>query len=499
MSNNLKSFQIDSEEKLNELLISKELTFCQEIKNIPNQVLDLNLRIQDKCLHLSEENPYNEVVGYQIRYKFEKGISGTWRFQRKYGIKLKKNLTSNYGKNEILYIKEPFVVDEDDNSHYKFNSSDDNIKFTHQRYMKQDQSRYFIQVADVQITKIKNFYLNNVKFQEHKNRNDTLFSIRIKSDEEIRLEPKKLEQKLFSHKYQVRYTCKLVENPSHAKIVSNQKTRFFYRLQVPSSMDELSYIHWDDFEIGYITANDKKEARALLEDDFNAKISMRATKLEDFGSESKYKYLVKIFPPDEHWDEYWGGEKECEVCGTKFTIIDRNNKGEFNGSDAYCCSECHSVGKYNINMLREEEKIYKTMEENNGIHNPCIYKITNKNTQMVYIGQTTQYATFRWYQHFASPKSDSKFHSEICNSQITDWIFEVIEIFTNDDLKDIEYSQKNTFINQREQYWINHYNSIEDGYNSATADKEERDKHIRHQNGLLNMETGKFKELSEFN
>lgn len=496
MSNNLKSFQIDSEGKLNELLALKELTFYQEIKNIPNQVLGLSLIEQDKYRHLAEENPYNEVIGYQVRYKFETGVTGTWRFQKRYGIKLKKNLTSNYGKNEILYIKEPFTVDTNDKTHYKFNSTEDNVKFTHQRYMKQEQSRCFVQIVDVQITKIENYHLDNVVFQEHKDRKNTLSFIKIKSDEETRQEPKKLEQKLFSHKYQVKYTCRLIENPLHTKIVSNQKTRYFYRLQMPNLNSDNNYISWDDFEMGYIEATSKKDARALLEDEFSTKITMRATKLDDMGV--KYQYLLKVFPPDEYWDEFWSGEKECEICGAKFTIIDRNNKGDFKGSDSYCCSECNSIGKHNLNMLREEEKIYKTMEDNNGIHNPCIYKITNKNTQMVYIGQTTQYATFRWYQHFASPKSGSKFHSEICNGQITDWIFEVIEMFTNDDLKDIEYNQKNIYINQREQYWINHYNSIEDGYNSATADKQERDNFVRHQNGLINMETGEFKELSEF-
>lgn len=60
------------------------------------------------------------------------------------------------------------------------------------------------------------------------------------------------------------------------------------------------------------------------------------------------------------------------------------------------------------------------------------------------------------------------------DTQITDWLFEVLEIITNDDLRTIEYSHKNNYINQREQYWINYYDSIKNGYNTATADKAEK-------------------------
>lgn len=133
---------------------SNEVIFYQEIKNIPNQILDLRLEAQDKCSHLVNNNPYNEKIGYQIRYKFETGITGTWRFQRKYGLKLRKNLTSNFSKNEILYIKEPFIIDGKENKHYKFNSNHDDTKFTHQRFMKQEDARYFVQMTNVEISKL---------------------------------------------------------------------------------------------------------------------------------------------------------------------------------------------------------------------------------------------------------------------------------------------------------------------------------------------------------
>ncbi len=50
---------------------------------------------------------------------------------------------------------------------------------------------------------------------------------------------------------------------------------------------------------------------------------------------------------------------------------------------------------------------------------------------MVYVGQTTQYSTFRWYQHFKRPYSGSKFHNAILEHDLSDWTFQVIEIIND--------------------------------------------------------------------
>lgn len=478
----LKNVQLDTEEQLNDLLLSKQIVLTQEIKNIPNQILNLRLALQDKCSHLRENNPFNEVLGYQIRYVFESGITGTWRFQSRYGIALKKNIISNYGTNEILYIKEPFIVDNNDIVHYKFNSNKDDIKYTNQRFMKQTQARYFVQVTDITIEKLENFYMDNVNFQKEKNK-DSLLPLALKSEEQVREEPHKIKQTLYSHKYIIKFVCKLVDSPFLATIIPSQKMRFFYRIKTPeySNSDKKQW-SWEDFEIGYIEAATKKEARDLLEREFNAKMTMTSGKVEDIGI--KNDYLLKLYPPDEYWDNHWGSSRSCEICGAEYTLLEKKNRQE-RGSSCYCSTECAAIARDREDQIREEEKIYNTMIENNGIHNPCIYKITNKHTQMVYIGQTTQYATFRWYQHFASPKSGSMFHEAICKSEISDWTFEVIEIITHKELtaNGISYQDKRTYINQREQYWINHFDSIKNGYNTAVANKDEHNK--RKYNGDL--------------
>lgn len=97
-------------------------------------------------------------------------------------------------------------------------------------------------------------------------------------------------------------------------------------------------------------------------------------------------------------------------------------------------------------------------------HSPVIYKITNKNNNKCYIGQTTQPFTLRWYQHMFQP-SDTKFHKEIKgNSTINDWTFEIIEVlkFKRED----STAERKKQLNERENHWIKFCDSINNGYNS---------------------------------
>jgi len=464
-----KSYQIQNEKEYKNLLKTKKIYFYQEIKHIPNQILNLYLSIKDK----DKSKLKSEQQGYQIKYKFETKITGTWTFRRKYNIRLKKNLTTNYDLNEKLFIKEPYVKDKDNNIFYKFDNHIQELKYKHQRFMKEEESRTYIQITNITIEKIENYYLDYENYEKSKEESPLLIFQKENNEQKT-----KLEQLKYSHKYQIKYECKLIKNPYFEKIKPLDKINFFYRLQIPkeTSISELGYLSWEDFELGYIEATSKKEARKLLEENLNEKITMRFTKLEDMGI--KYKYLLKIYPSNEYWDKYWYEERQCEICGNNYTLIDRNNQSDYKGNKIYCSKDCEDIGISNLIELKEEEEIQKRINENTGIHSPCIYKIKNKKENKVYIGQTTQYCTFRWYQHFSSSSSSmTKFHEKINKTKITDWEFEVIEIIEKK--SNISKSDSKLFINKREQYWINYYDSINNGYNTATANKEESLKKVK--------------------
>ena len=88
-----------------------------------------------------------------------------------------------------------------------------------------------------------------------------------------------------------------------------------------------------------------------------------------------------------------------------------------------------------------------------------IYKITNNVNGKIYIGQTIQNVKERFYQHCATKCSDSvlnmAIHRAIKKYGKSNFTIEVIE----------EVEQN--ILNDREKYWIEYYNSYNNGYNST--------------------------------
>lgn len=95
------------------------------------------------------------------------------------------------------------------------------------------------------------------------------------------------------------------------------------------------------------------------------------------------------------------------------------------------------------------------IETTNGV----IYKITNKINGKIYIGQTIQNVKERFYQHCAEK-------CEIAVSNMA--IHKAIKKYgkQNFTLEVVETVNKN-YLNEREIYWIQKYNSYDNGYNST--------------------------------
>ena len=91
--------------------------------------------------------------------------------------------------------------------------------------------------------------------------------------------------------------------------------------------------------------------------------------------------------------------------------------------------------------------------------NGCIYKITNKINNKVYIGQTIQKPVERFYQHCAI-----KCDKNVLNMAIHRAIFKYGKSnFTFEIIEEVQKSQ----LNEREEYWIKYYDSFKNGYNST--------------------------------
>ena len=81
-----------------------------------------------------------------------------------------------------------------------------------------------------------------------------------------------------------------------------------------------------------------------------------------------------------------------------------------------------------------------------------IYMFQNKINYKKYIGQSTNIMKRKW-EHIHSPSPYSKFDDILKQEGIDNFNFTILEICTPEELDD------------KEKYWINYYNSIENGYN----------------------------------
>jgi hypothetical protein len=207
---------------------------------------------------------------------------------------------------------------------------------------------------------------------------------------------------------------------------------------------------------GKVEAENKKEAKILIEEEYDKIFPLRVLK-KDLESNEFLLSIEEIKEGSHIWKLF--ELKTCLNCGETFYMIDKYNdhNTSYKGHE-FCSYDC-----------KEEQNNIRRMlsYENNNISGnqyPIIYKITNKNNNLCYIGKTTQVFTLRWYQHFFQ-SGNCKFHNAIKESKFIDWTFEVIELVKiPENIKRL--AEIENIIFERERHWINYYDSINNGYNS---------------------------------
>ena len=90
-----------------------------------------------------------------------------------------------------------------------------------------------------------------------------------------------------------------------------------------------------------------------------------------------------------------------------------------------------------------------------------IYKITNIQNNKVYIGQTIRPIEQRFHRHL----------SDALNNILDTHFARAIRKYGKDNfiIEEIDTAQTQDELNQKEQYWIRYYNSVEEGYNETDA------------------------------
>ena len=90
-----------------------------------------------------------------------------------------------------------------------------------------------------------------------------------------------------------------------------------------------------------------------------------------------------------------------------------------------------------------------------------IYKITNIQNNKVYIGQTIRPIEKRFKRHL----------NDALNNILDTHFARAIRKYGKDSfiIEEIDTAQTQDELNQKEQYWIRYYNSVEEGYNETDA------------------------------
>lgn len=233
---------------------------------------------------------------------------------------------------------------------------------------------------------------------------------------------------------------------------------FYYQIKGKGN-DGFSNWAWPPIFTGKITAENKKNAKNLIEVEYGRKFPLKVL-AKDLES-NMFLLSIQEIKEDDDYTKKLFETQTCKHCGNSFKIIDKYNDDNCRSkSHDYCCDDCKEESS-SLNRLR-----YSSDQNLCGSHVPVIYKITHKPSGKCYIGKTTQAFTLRWYQHFFQ-SGNCKFHDAVKSSSLTEWTFEVVEIVK---LPEAIKTTKDAvdFIRQRENYHITLNDSCESGFNSRS-------------------------------
>lgn len=209
---------------------------------------------------------------------------------------------------------------------------------------------------------------------------------------------------------------------------------YFYRVRIYESYS------WGEALKGIVYAESTKIAKLKV-----AELLKEETTIEIIKKKN-HEYIngdfkLTVIECTEYWENYWTAPKTCKECACEYIVIDYYRNG-ISASGEHCSEECRL--RFRLTQRQESYENYVLANK----HPAIIYKITHKPSNQIYIGQTLQAFTLRWYQHFFHA-GETKFHKLIKGTSPTEWTFEVQEIIT--DKKD------QNFINQRNCFWPRAY------------------------------------------
>ena len=215
--------------------------------------------------------------------------------------------------------------------------------------------------------------------------------------------------------------------------------KFYYQLKIKEGLDDdsgYSIPHWGKAIFkGIVQAENSKKAREIIKNDIferEFKKGVDDVLLSVLEVTEDRKYLEEFFEP-----------RVCKYCGRTWTPANNEYYGDF------CCRACYEQYEYEKRIEDNDEEAYISLDWYESF--PVIYRIHDKKNDKNYIGQTIRSFTLRWWEHYKA------WIQKVENTSITDFEFTILEVFSKTITKEK--------LSEREQYWINKYDAINNGYN----------------------------------
>lgn len=224
--------------------------------------------------------------------------------------------------------------------------------------------------------------------------------------------------------------------------------KLWYVYVIDRSFEDHGYRSHETVFAEIYEAESKDDAKKLLlEDvDYLAVVRMRVSdKIPQYE-----RFITNIYELNDSWRDIWLQKHSCKQCRNEYTKIEKKKFGT-RGAAEFCSIEC-----------QKEDQLQFAPVDITTYDTATIYMITHRPTGRHYIGVTTRWIMQRWWEHIKA-KSGSPFHQLVQTSSITDFTFEILEVF--------KPSEHNPY--EREAFYISKYNAVELGLNSVNGHVQE--------------------------
>lgn len=236
--------------------------------------------------------------------------------------------------------------------------------------------------------------------------------------------------------------------------------KFYYTIKGAGRRHPESYPEWQWPPVfsGCVEAPNRAQAKKQIEEEYGRQFPMRVL-VKDIQENSYLLHITEIDDKDSYLLERFE-LKTCCICGTTYRMIDKYNDphSAFVNKD-YCSRACQCDGQ--AQERARQVDLHQFLR--NGKIPAVIYQVRQKSTGLVYVGQSVQPFTLRWWQHLTA-MSECKFHQALRQAPLSDWEFSVLETINTAGMKS---EQIKAHLNDREKHWIAKLNSVVNGLNSV--------------------------------